>query len=138
MAEHLVSFGVDVNSTDKESPLYRATKNRHPEMVRFLLEHATDVQPEDVSDLLWCAAENGDLDTIDLLLGCGPRLHLKLLNKLLSVAGSYGDHYRFEAAGNVHDEFFMHLPKDDSFAEWDFRVSDGRDLSMKLLGSRES
>lgn len=138
LVEHLVSLGVAVNSTKKGSPLYLATKNRHSEIVRSLLEHATDVQPADVSDLLWCAAENDDLNTIYLLLGCGPRLHLRLLNKLLSVTGSSGDHYRVKAAGNVHDGFFIRLPKDDCFAEWDYRVSNSRDLGVKLRGARQS
>lgn len=138
LVEYLVSFGVDVNSTGKKSPLYRATENRQSETVCFLLGHATDVQPADVSDLLWCAAENDDLNTIYLLLGCGPRLHLRLLNKLLSVTGSSGRYYRIKAAGNVHDGFFIRLPKDEILAKLDSRVSNSRDLGVKLLGARQS
>lgn len=136
LVEYLVSFGVDVNSTERESPLYRATKNRHFKIVRFLLAHATDVQPAGVSDLLWCAAENEDLDAICLLLGCGPRLDVTLLKTLLSVAGSFGNHYWVKAYGNAHDGSFICLPKDEPFVECDFRVSDSRDLGVKLLGAR--
>lgn len=137
LVEYLVSFGVDLNSTEKKSPLYLATENCRYHIVRFLLEHATDVQPANVSDLLWCAVENGDLETIYLLLGCGPQLHPTLLNKLLKVAGYSGDHYRVEADGNAYDGLLMRLPKDESFDEslvhWDSWVSDIRDFCTELV-----
>lgn len=133
LVKFLISFGVDVNSTDNESPLYRATKNSQSEIVRFLLGHVTDLQPAGVSDLLWCAAESDDLNTIYLLLGCGPRLHLRLLNKLLSVAGSSGHHYRVKAGSNAHGGLSIHLPKDESYAKGESRVSYSQRIGVKLL-----
>lgn len=102
--------------------LSKAVADGDSDLVEYLVSFDVDVNST-VSDLLWCAAENDDLNTIYLLLGCGPRLHLRLLNKLLSVTGSSGNHYRVKAAGNVHDGFFLRLPKDESSANWDYRVS---------------
>lgn len=133
LVEYLVSFGVDVNSTGKESPLYRATENRQFETVCFLLGHATDVQPADISDLLWCAAENNDFHTISLLLGYGPWLHVTLLNKLISVLGSYGHHYRVTAGICAHDGLSIHLPKDESYAKGGSQVSNSQHRGVKLL-----
>lgn len=124
LVEYITSFGVDVNSVTKESPLYHATKNRRSDVVRFLLGHVTNIRPADVSNLLWCAAENDAIDIVYLLLGCGPQLYPTLLNKLLSVAAECSDRYQSEAYGNAHDGISMCLPEDGSFAEWDSWVSD--------------
>lgn len=137
LVKYMVSFGVDVNSGTKESPLYHATKNRRSSVVRFLLGHATNIQPADVSDLLSCAADNGDLDIIYLLLGCGPQLYPTLLSKLLSVATGSDDRYRSKADGNAHDGFSICLPKDESFAEWDSWVSDSQYLGANISGARQ-
>lgn len=128
LVEYMVSFGVDVNSVTEESPLYHATKNRRSGVVRFLLGHAKNVQPADVSKLLWCAAENDDLDIIYLLLGCGPQLCSTFFSKLLSVAARSSDRYRSKEDRSAHDSLYMWLPKDESFAQWDSWVSDRRYL----------
>lgn len=138
LVEYLASFGVDFNSTEEESPLYRATMNRHSDIVCFLLRRVTDVQAADVTDLLWCAVKNGDLDTIDLLLGCGPRLDPTLLSKLLSVAGKPCGFYRVKEDAKAYDGFSICLPKDESFPRCNHWVSNNRYLGAKLLGVPQS
>lgn len=117
LVKYMVPFGVDVNSVTEESPLYHATEHRRRDVVSFLLGHATNLRPADVSDLLWCAAKNKDLDIIYLLLGCGPQLCPTLLSELLSVTAGSGNRYRSKSDGNAHDGLSMCLPKDGSFAE---------------------
>ena len=68
--------GVDVNERDKEgfTPLYEASKNGHPEIVKLLLEAGVDMNKACTTDdftPLYIASKDGHSEVVKLLLEAG-------------------------------------------------------------------
>jgi ankyrin repeat protein len=76
----LLSHGANVNAataTTHETALMWAVAERHPDIVRALVEKGADVhpRPQQAFSPLMAAAETGDIETAKVLLAAGARVH---------------------------------------------------------------
>ena len=87
MVEHLISKGHNVNWRDDETgstPMHNAIKNRHSKIVKILMLNGAEIDTKDFhgKEPLHYAAENGDVELVDLILSKG---HSKIIAMLLKV-----------------------------------------------------
>lgn len=69
-AGFLLDQGADIHASD-EYPLELAALNGDTEMVRFLLDRDADIHGDDNNILSWAEQENGNIETIALLIERG-------------------------------------------------------------------